>query len=60
MPIYEFWCRECGEEYEELVRASDDDNPPCPSCGSAKVDRNISRVGSFVPGASSCGTKGFS
>jgi len=61
MPLYEFWCTKCGETYEELVKIDDKENPPCPSCESKKVERKISRVGSFGFGTlSSCGTSGFS
>jgi len=41
MPIYEYKCRECGREYEELV-SSADQLPPCPQCGSVKVDKLMS------------------
>ena len=59
MPLYEFWCTECGKEYEELVAISADRNPPCPDCGSKKVERKISRIGSIGGTSSSCGTSGF-
>jgi putative FmdB family regulatory protein len=40
MPIYEYKCRACGRQFEELVR--DAVTPPCPSCRSSEVERTIS------------------
>jgi len=41
MPIYDFQCRACGNEFEGLVRPQD---PPvtCPSCKSADLERLLS------------------
>jgi putative FmdB family regulatory protein len=41
MPIYDFCCRACGDEFEALVRAQD---PPakCPSCQSGDVEKLLS------------------
>ncbi len=41
MPIYEFTCRRCGADFEELVGASDA-KAPCPECGSRRVARRVS------------------
>jgi putative FmdB family regulatory protein len=41
MPIYEYQCKECGEEFEALVRKSD--VPSCPSCQSTALERQLSR-----------------
>ena len=41
MPIYEYRCEPCAEEFEELVRGPDAP-VACPSCGSADVDRLLS------------------
>ena len=40
MPIYEYKCRACGEQFEALVRASD--TPECPSCHARDLERLIS------------------
>jgi putative FmdB family regulatory protein len=40
MPIYDFKCRACGHEFEELVRH--DATPVCPSCHGAELDRLVS------------------
>ena len=41
MPVYEYACMECEEHFEELVRM-DAEAPPCPSCGSADVLKQLS------------------
>jgi len=57
MPIYEYRCEGCGEDFEELVRSADD-AVPCPACGSEQVGRKLSvfafqSTGSDRPSASS-------
>jgi putative FmdB family regulatory protein len=37
MPLYDFHCRSCGEEFERLVRG--DDIAECPSCSGHDVER---------------------
>lgn len=53
MPIYEYKCRECGFEFEELM-SSDDDSPQCPKCGSSKTEKLMSACkggsGAAAPG----------
>lgn len=41
MPIYDFRCRSCGNEFEGLTRPQD---PPvtCPSCKSADLEKLLS------------------
>ncbi|HEV3399585.1 MAG TPA: zinc ribbon domain-containing protein [Actinomycetes bacterium] len=34
MPLYEYRCTDCGEEFEALVPAGRADAEPCPDCGS--------------------------
>ncbi len=41
MPIYEFRCRKCEDEFEELVFGSDGD-VACPKCGATAVERKMS------------------
>lgn len=44
MPIYEFKCRDCAAEFEELVRRPADAAAlRCPVCGAA-VTKKLSRV----------------
>jgi putative FmdB family regulatory protein len=41
MPIYEYACMECEDHFEELVRSSEQ-VVTCPSCGAAKVLKQLS------------------
>ena len=41
MPIYEYACRTCGNEFETLVRASSP-APECPSCHGAELTKKLS------------------
>lgn len=40
MPLFEFRCRECGQQFEEIVRG--EKIPSCPSCESEEVTKLIS------------------
>jgi putative FmdB family regulatory protein len=42
MPIYDFECASCGEQFEELVRA--DEPPTCPACGADGARRLFSPI----------------
>ena len=67
MPLYEFQCTDCSDEFEELVysQAAVAD-VRCPECGSAHIRRKVSIFaskgssigGSFAPVASSCAPGG--
>jgi putative FmdB family regulatory protein len=40
MPIYEYQCEGCGNQFEKLVRRSDDmSGLECPSCGEKHVSQ---------------------
>jgi putative FmdB family regulatory protein len=41
MPLYEYRCRKCTEDFEMLV-FSDDEPVACPKCDSDKVDKQLS------------------
>jgi len=41
MPIYEYKCNKCGQEYEALVMGSED-AVECSKCGSQKKERLLS------------------
>lgn len=41
MPIYAFECDACGHQYDVLQKMSDPDPTVCPSCGEARVRRQI-------------------
>lgn len=60
MPIYEYRCKKCQHEFEQLVFASD--TPKCPSCDTTKLEKLMSTptVGKSdtggAPAESSCGS----
>lgn len=39
MPIYEFECTDCGDQFERLQKLSDPDPSVCPKCGASRVKR---------------------
>lgn len=43
VPIYEYHCQECGEEFEELVRSAREIE--CPECGGEDIRKLVSRFG---------------
>ena len=40
MPIYEYACQSCGNEFELLVRS--DTQLECPNCHSSQLDKQLS------------------
>jgi len=42
MPIFEYACKSCGNEFETLVRPNTDP-PACPACKSTELEKLISR-----------------
>jgi putative FmdB family regulatory protein len=59
MPLYEYHCKECGEEFEKMVRFSEaSQSPECPNCGSKQTHKQISTVATHLASASagSCST----
>ena len=40
MPIYEYVCRKCGEQFVWLTREGEE--PSCPSCGTRRLARQLS------------------
>jgi putative FmdB family regulatory protein len=42
VPIYEYLCKDCGEQLEILVRSGANTSPTCPSCGSTMLERLLS------------------
>ncbi len=46
MPIYEFDCRDCHDQFEVLrpITAADDSPPPCEYCGSSHTARKLSNI----------------
>ncbi|HIF39914.1 MAG TPA: zinc ribbon domain-containing protein [Planctomycetes bacterium] len=52
MPVYEYVCKSCQHEFEELVFGSN--LPSCPQCEGEKLDKRVSTfgVGHSQPGGS--------
>jgi len=48
MPIYEYHCDACGENFEQLVFGAE--MPACPGCDSDKVSRRMSACGFISKG----------
>ena len=68
MAMYEYACAECGTSFEKIIRnAADMRKVTCPTCGTKKVKRQMSRFATHVSGAASrassaadsCGSTGF-
>jgi putative FmdB family regulatory protein len=55
MPLYEYRCSQCGEQFEKLVRMSDDRNVDCPHCGDPKVQKLVSCFGVMGRGSDGLG-----
>ena len=43
MPVYEFSCNECNNEWDDIIAYSDP-NPNCPECNTSNVKRLISLI----------------
>ncbi len=55
MPIYEYRCKECGHEFEELV-FSKEAGVNCPACKSMGVKKNFSTFGVGSSAKMPCGS----
>ena len=53
MPIYEYRCSKCANEFEELVFG--DDAPECPVCGCPESERLLSLACLHMPAPSRVG-----
>jgi putative FmdB family regulatory protein len=54
MPIYEYGCPACKADFETLIlRTSDLAEVACPTCGSRKVSRRMSRPAATRSGGGS-------
>ncbi len=42
MPIYEYRCKSCGYEFEEVQKFNDPQVDNCPECGQMSVERKVS------------------
>jgi putative FmdB family regulatory protein len=61
MPLYEYHCDTCQQDFEKIVSFSQADKlPVCPVCQSQHTHKKISRVASFSTGGSSAVSSGSS
>lgn len=64
MPIYEYVCNACGEQFSKLQKmGAGEGETTCPKCGSHEVKRKISACsigggGSSAPSGPACGIGG--
>ena len=54
MPIYEYHCETCGNDFEKLIFNSRDKYVDCPDCGEKKVKRLLSSTGIIGQGGDTC------
>ena len=47
MPIFEFRCNQCGEQFERLVRISDNDRIECKKCRSTDTTKLLSATSAY-------------
>ncbi|GFM35850.1 FmdB family zinc ribbon protein [Desulfovibrio psychrotolerans] len=50
MPLYDFECRVCGGQFEELAHPDSTGGETCPACGSTDTERRLS-AHSPLPGS---------
>jgi putative FmdB family regulatory protein len=55
MPIFEYACRACGREFEQLVRTGD--VPACPSCASHALEKQPSLAAISSPDSRAANVK---
>jgi putative FmdB family regulatory protein len=67
MPLYEYHCKSCGNDFEKRVSfAEADSNPDCPECDSPETNKRISlfaahgtsATGGSALSAANCGSSG--
>ncbi len=68
MPLFEFQCRKCGHQFEELLTTAEVESGQvkCPACRSKRVEREFSAfatscgpAGASLAGGGNCGPGGF-
>lgn len=45
MPIFEYRCNKCGNQFEELLLTSIERRIPCPKCGNEDTEKIPSVIG---------------
>lgn len=62
MPIYEYKCNNCGNSFERIVFASDNESSfECDKCGEKDIERIVSAFSCVNSGSGGCSSSvGFS
>lgn len=50
MPIYEYKCIECGNEFDLRTSIAEAEHVCCPKCGAKRLQRILSRFAKGSPG----------
>jgi putative FmdB family regulatory protein len=68
MPLYEYFCKNCGKRFDKMLRFSEANSAPeCPYCSSQETSKQISTFASMnttgasnkaAPASSSCSSQG--
>ena len=51
MPIYEYRCKKCHHQFEELVPSASAPTPRCPKCEAAGAEKLMSAIGGIQMGS---------
>lgn len=52
MPTYEYYCKSCGNEFEDILRVSDREDPtkePCKECQAMTISIKMSSPATISP-----------
>ncbi len=63
MPIYEYQCSKCNNEFEKLIFKGEEDDITCPKCKSPDITKKMSAtsfMGTSIGTCASDAPKGFS
>ena len=55
MPIYEFTCKQCAKQFEQLCRLDWQGAVACPACGSRDLAKGFSAFATPGSGGGKCG-----
>jgi len=51
MPIYEYYCKSCGHEFEIIQKITDEPITECEKCGEQQAKRMISQTSFILKGS---------
>jgi putative FmdB family regulatory protein len=55
MPLHAYACADCSHQFETLVRSNE--TPACPSCGSQRLERQLSLIAKPAAGGPSAASE---